>query len=229
MGIPGGTFAEEQGIEPKIAAELFLRPGLIVQRHTVSYPADGCHPSADKFWGEFAKPCEPRESNADCVSPSKPRCKLVLQQPPAKDLPSLKLHGATSVGLCDGLQVDAIVSWGAGSRKVLSYVWTVLLIGSARAPLAVEAATEKMNAPAAECNARRVAQGAEFECAESAGSARLEIAADTLPPGEYRVGCTVTTFLGLSQSASTVVVKNVSHTIPQVKILGANPYKVRYP
>jgi hypothetical protein len=41
MGIPGGTFAQEQGIEPKIGAELFLRPGLIVQRHKVSYPADG--------------------------------------------------------------------------------------------------------------------------------------------------------------------------------------------
>ena len=32
-GIPGGTYAQQLDIEPLISAELFLRPGKILQRH----------------------------------------------------------------------------------------------------------------------------------------------------------------------------------------------------
>ena len=60
-GIPGGTYAQQLGIEPLIGAELFLRPGKVVQRHKVSYAADGCHPSADP---EGSASCQPSASNS---------------------------------------------------------------------------------------------------------------------------------------------------------------------
>ena len=79
-----------------------------------------------------------------------------------------------------------------------------------------------MNAPAADCNAARLAQAAvsDIECGQEAGRARLEIEAGKLPAGVYQVGCSVTTFLGLSKSAAVVIEKNASHTIPAVMILG---------
>ena len=41
-------------------------------------------------------------------------------------------------GICDGLELDAIVSWGAGSRKVSTYFWSLERIGFSKPPLKVQ-------------------------------------------------------------------------------------------
>ena len=41
-----------------------------------------------------------------------------------------------------------------------------------------------------------------------------------------QIGCTVTTFLGTSKSASIVIEKNGTHSIPAVRILAPNPMPV---
>ena len=225
-GIPGGDYHTQVGIEPLIWASLFLRPGVIVQRHKLSYPADGCHPAAEEFGGV---PCKPVDSNDDCVAPQTPRCALVLKPPGTANLPVVRLVGPTAIGVCDGITIDAIVSWGAGSRKVTRYEWSMSKVGAAGARLDARLQTQlnKMNEDAADCLLNVL-----NECGEDSGRARLHIPASddqgnvVLSPGAYKFGVTVTTFLGLSQYEEIIVTKNASHSIPSIKILAPDPLPV---
>jgi hypothetical protein len=146
---------------------------------------------------------------------------LVLKPPSRASKPSIVLHGARAIGICDGLSLDAVMSCGAGSRKVESYFWSIERDGSSKLPIKMQRVTEATNAPAADCvlNPRH-------ECARISGRARFEILQPDIPPGVYTVTCTATSFMGVSASASVQVEKNATHSIPQIRILGANPFIV---
>jgi hypothetical protein len=57
--------------------------------------------------------CQPA-SNRDCLAPTTPRCNLVLKPPEFAHRPVVRLFGPMSIGVCDELRVDVVVSWGTG-------------------------------------------------------------------------------------------------------------------
>ena len=128
------------------------------------------------------------------------------------------IRGPVYIGVCDGLQLDAVVQYGTSgfTYGVSTFLWAAALAGAIRTPTTV------INA-ASDASAFSSCPNDYVMCGTKKGISRFQISDADLPPGAYTITLTVTNMYGLATTQTKTVIKNATHSVPFVSYMGPNP------
>ena len=185
--------------------------------YSIVLPTDGCAPSLTTTTEGAVSNCKPSE-NANCSAPSFPACPLTVYQASSYAAPVFYLRGPTYVGVCDGIQLDAVVQFGVSgfTYGVSKFEWSVAQVGAIRTP-------QKVLKAAADASAAGSCTSDTVMCGAVKGISRFKVSYADLVAAAYTVTLTVTNAFSISATRAITITKNATHSVPFVSYMGPNP------